>query len=207
MRRIMGLIIAGMFLFMQGNPAGAVVFTVTATVPSATSVSITANSVTGTTWSSAGTALTFGTMTFDNVIPPGKTVAPNIWRAPNYFAIDVANNGGGSPNTTISYSEGTKPTGQTNGLGYKATATFKRVTYNTLTGTTTDNDTAHAAKALKDVTNENVTSTELTNAGGGWCRIYVGLADGATGTPGEPFVATDKPGTYTGTLTVTATVS
>ncbi len=194
---------AAILLAQSGSLWAQTVFTITAAVPAATSVSIAASSITGTTWSTAGTALTFGTLTFDSSIPTGSTKPLNIWRAPNYFAIDISNNGGGSPSASFTYTEGSKPTGQVHGLGYKGTIDFKRVTINTA-GVTTDNViTGHTKKALRDITVTESISSSLT--AGGWLRAYIGLADGATGTPGEPFGATDLQGNYTGTLTITAT--
>lgn len=206
MKKVTGLIIAGLLLLPTGLLWAATTFTISAVIPTATSVNITAASVPaagGTFTAITGSTLAFGTMTFDSTVPAGGTTAPNIWRAPNYFAIDVANNGAGAPNVTVTYAEGSKPTNQTNGLGYKGTMDFKKVTGS---GTTTTDNVlaAHSKKALKDVANEHITPAELA---GGWLRLYIGLADGSTGAPGEAFTNADQPGTYTGTVTITATVS
>lgn len=203
MRKITGMMAAGMLLLAQAIPAGAAVFTVRAEVPVASSVNMSVasvNAATGVFSPVTGTTLQFGTMTFDNVVPAGSTVAPNIWRAPNYFAIDIANNGAGSPRVTLNYTEGAKPSGQVHGLGWKGTADFKKTTGSG--ASTTDNViTGHPKKALKDVVNEQILPTDLT---GGWLRVYLGISDGATGSVGEAFVASDLPGTYDGTLTITA---
>ena len=204
MKRIRSLIIIGAFLFVSaGSLLAATAFTVRAVVPAATSVNITASSVTGTTWTSQGTTLAFGTMTYVTTVVNG--VPSSIWRAPNYFAVDVANAGAGSPNVTVVYADVAMPVGQVHGLGYKGTIDFKKVVLNAITGATTETAiSGHVKKALRSVASENVLPA-LT--AGGWLRLYVGLADGAVGTVGEPFTAADQPGTYTGTLTITATVS
>lgn len=207
MKKAMKVMLTGIFVVASaGMLWAATTFTVRAVVPTATSVNITASTVPaagGTFTPVSGTTLAFGTMYFDNVIPSGETVAPNIWRAPNYFAIDVANAGAGSPNVTLVYAEGSKPATQVHGLGWKTIADFKKVT-GAGTKTTDATIAGHSAKALKDVTSEHILPTDLI---GGWLRVYVGIADGATGAPGEPFTNADQPGTYTGTLTVSATVS
>ncbi len=200
MKKTIGVIIAGVVMLASAGMLWAVTYTLTAVVPAATGVNMTVNRVTLATdaWSAVtGTALGFSSLVFDNTL--------KIWKAPDYFAIDVANSGAGSPNVTVTYAEGSKPGTQTKGLGYKATATFKKVVYVSATVKPTESDiTGHTAKALKDVVNENVTSAQTA---GGWLRLYVGLSTGEVGKPGEPFTNADQPGVYTGTVTVTATTT
>ncbi|MEI6437820.1 MAG: hypothetical protein WCO69_03605 [Candidatus Omnitrophota bacterium] len=205
MKKPVSIILAGAFILVStGLLWASTVFTITAAVPAATGVSITPATVIENPTTHAvisytpltGTNLTFGTMTYDTT--------NKIWTAPNYFGIDIANIGAGSPNVTVAYAEGSKPVNQVNGLGYKATATFKKLVYVDATHNTESDYGTHAAKALKDVTSENITSAQTA---GGWLRVYVGLSTGEAGKPGEPFTNADMSGTYTGTLTITATAS
>lgn len=172
-------------------------FLVSASVPAATGVSITASSVNSTTNAFtpvAGTNLNFNPLTFD---------ATNSIYLPNhFFAIDIGTTGGaGTADTTVTYTEGTNPNGTGKGLGWHATATFVRVE-----GATEVPLTTHGPKKLlKDLTSEHVTPAEST---GGFLRIYSGIVTGDASTPagGVPFTNGDLPGAYNGTLVVTATV-
>ncbi len=172
-------------------------FLVSASVPSATGVSIVASQVDSATndfTPVAGTNLSFDPLTFE---------ATNQIYLPNhFFAIDVGVTGGaGAPNVTVAYTEGLNPNTPGKGLGWHAAATFVRIE-----GTTEVPLTAHGPKKLlKDLTSENITSAETT---GGFLRVYTGIVTGDATTPtgGVPFTNADKPGAYNGTLVVTATV-
>jgi hypothetical protein len=66
--------------------------------------------------------------------------------------------------------------------------------------------TAHGPKKLlKDLASEHITPAEVT---GGFLRVYAGILTGDATTPagGTPFTNADAPGSYNGTLVVTATV-
>ena len=171
-------------------------FTVSATVPGATGVTINASSVTnsgGVFSSVTGTALNFGTLTFNTI--------NGIWLPGNYFAIDIGSSGGaGVPTTTVSYTEGANPNSPGHGLGYKSAATFVKIVG------TTETQLASHKKVLKNLTNEIVAPSEIT---GGFLRIYLGIVTGdpaSTPADGEPFTNNDRPGTYDGTLLISATV-
>ena len=179
-------------------------YLITAQMPDASSVKFTASNVINkglnpSDWSDVtGTELTFAGMHFDDVKDPVTGVAPNIWRATNFFAIDVANVGPGSPNvTSVTYTEGPKP--QTKGLGYKANLVIVKGVYQSadvvLAG--------HTKRPLRSVIGESVSSADTA---GGWARIYIGLADGKVASEGEPFTNADLPGKYSGTLTISASV-
>ena len=115
--------------------------------------------------------------------------------------------GAGNPDVTVTYSGDTKPSGQANGLGVKATATFIKVTG--ATGSQTEAlITAHGKKRLLDVS-DTVAKSEYV---GGFLRIYVGIVTkDSAATPPDPgnsetFTNADLPGNYDGTLTISAVV-
>jgi hypothetical protein len=210
MKKIWGLILAGAFVLCQVSTgwAAPTTFTVSATVPAATGISISVASVNSTsnvftTLASGTTALSFDPMTFNATT---NIYVPNV-----YYALSFGvTNGSGTPDVTVTYSEGSNPNGSTNGLGYKSTATFAKEVVNT-NGTTTETLlTAHGPKKrLIDLNGEHLTYTELA---GGFPRIYLGIWTGSTTAPvdpsnGQPFSNSDAAGLYTGSLLVTAVVN
>ena len=142
-----------------------------------------------------GTALTFSDMSYDQT--------NHIWTPPNYFSFDIANTGAGSPHVTVVYADGGKPTGQTQGLGYRATVVFRKVTWINASLNAETPIAGHDKKALISVNDDFLPA--LTT--GGWFKMYIGIATDSTTTNASPFTNRDIPGTYTGTLTVTATSS
>ncbi len=177
-------------------------FQVSATVPLATSVGITVSKIptgggTATVMPAGTTDLSFNPLTYNT--------QNNIYIPGHYFALDFAAAGGaGRPDVTVKYTEGTNPNGATNGLGYKATATFVKKVGNNETVIS-----SHGKKLLKDLTNERITPAEIT---GGTPRVYLGVWTGSTDAPadpvaGQPFSNADAAGAYSGTLVVTTTVS
>ncbi|MFA5261791.1 MAG: hypothetical protein WC450_11245 [Candidatus Omnitrophota bacterium] len=186
-------------------------FPLTVTIPKATGVNIVAVSV-----NSASNQ--FGTTPVSqfNFNPMTYTTTNNInvWLPDHYYAIDVGVTGGsGSTNITLQYSEGSRPTLQpaNSSLGYKTTASFFSITGGpapedqVITPLTTS---AGSKALLIDLVGGVSITPALLN--GGFFRANVGVyaGDDATNLPnGKPFVNTDVPGTYTGTLTVTATVA
>ncbi len=207
MRKAVGLFIVAMFVFMQAGTVWAAVrsFTLTASVPTATGVSINAASVDATTGTFTNLASTATTLSFD-IMTYNSTYG--FWSPDHYFAVDVGTTGGsGSLTTVVTYTEGANPNSGTarNGLGYKGKATFMKVT-GTGTETTETAIAAHGIKKFVDLTGTTVTPAQVT---GGWLRVYLGIATGATGEPtgAEMFTNLDAPGTYDGTITFSATVS
>lgn len=209
MKKVLGVILGGLFLLFLSVPVWAsTTFTVSATVPAATGISISVDSVNSTTnvftlLASGTTALSFDPMTYN---------ATNAIYIPSvYYALNFGVTGGaGTPDLTVTYNEGTNPNGTTNGLGYKTTATFAKEVVGT-GGTTTETLLSDHGpkKRLIDLNGEHVTYTELA---GGYPRIYVGVWTGTTTVPadpsnGQPFSNGDAPGTYTGSLVVTAVVN
>jgi|CXWL01.1.fsa_nt_gi hypothetical protein len=201
MKKVSYLLTAAvLILVLQGvGLAGAATtsFLVSASVPAATGVSITAsrvNSATNAFTPVAGTNLSFDPLTFNAI--------NGIYLPDHFFAIDVGVVGGaGAPSVVVAYTEGLNPNNPGKGLGWHSAATFIRVE-----GTTEVPLTAHGPKKLlKDISSENITSTETT---GGFLRVYAGILTGDATTPatGVPFTNADKPGAYNGTLVVTATV-
>ncbi len=223
MKKLSGVIIlAAMFVLGVSSAAFAatvtsgtpVNFAVTASIPLATGVSVTAKKVNAAdnVWGTAEvTALDFntaGTLSYDSAL--------GIWKSLQYFAVDVGLVGGAaSLSTNVKYVEGAKPTGQTKGLAYKATTKFVKVTKVPATPPATgrvDSETAmsYGTRLLNQLigTGQTVSNADTL---GGWLRLYVGIYDGGdttiNGLGGEPFTSADRPGTYNGTLTVTATAS
>jgi len=200
-------VVVMLFVLTFASSTHAVNFTVSATIPSATGVSIVAtqNQVVGgnEVFGSTVSALNFNPMTFDSV--------NGIYRSGHFFAIDVGAIGGaGSPNVTVSFGSESNPTGQTKGLGSKAIATFSKVSGGPAPEDQSENTlAAHGpTKLLGQLSGEQVTSTELI---GGFLRLRVGIFDGGDATliaaGGEPFTNGDLPGPYTGILVITGTVN
>ena len=215
MKKTIGLLIAMGFMVMQAGMVSAATatrsFTVSATVPAATGVSINAASVavnadgTSGAWTALAadaTTMSFGTLTYNSTY--------GYWAPDHYFAVDIGTSGGaGNLTTVVTYSEGTNQNQSSggHGLGYKGIATFQKVTGS---GTNTQEATiaAHGKKRFIDLTGETVTPAQVS---GGWLRVYLGIATDptATGMPTgtEIFTNLDHSGQYTGTVTFTATVS
>lgn len=209
MRKLLSFVV-GFMLLAPTAYAESVPFTVSAAVPAATGVQITATHVTAATntFGPKVTALNFNPLSFI----PGPTNNINIWLPDHYFAIDVGATGGaGSPNVTVAYTEGAKPAGQVNGLGYKTLATFTKITGGPTPADQVQTDlVAHGPKKpLKNLigAGEVINNSELT---GGFFRVYVGVFPGddaaVLAMGGEPFTNGDKPGDYDGVLTITATL-
>ena len=210
MKAIVSLIVAGMFLLFQVMPVAAQTktFTLSATVPAASGVSVSVSRVNAVTnvftkLPDGITALSFDPMKFDTT--------NNIYLPDHYFALDFGVSGGaGVPDLTVTYNEGKNPNGSSNGLGYKATATFAKEVVES-DGTTTETLlTAHGPKKrLIDLKSEHVASTEISSDA--FPRIYLGIWTGGTNPPadptnGQPFSNGDKAGKYTGSLVVTAVI-
>ncbi len=202
MKKLTSLLIAGLLLLAQAGPAGAAVqnFVVSATVPLATGVSITASRVTvpGNDFTTiSGTALNFDPLTFNSQL--------GIFLPNHYFAIDVGVVGAGAPDVTVTYNDNANPNSPGHGLGWKSTATFVKIVGNQETPLS-----GHGPKKmLKDLNGEHVTAAETAGA---FLRMYVGIVtkDPSAAIPdpaaSELFTAADKPGTYDGTLVISATV-
>jgi hypothetical protein len=212
MKTKLSLIVLGGMLLIGHNAMAQLTapqtFTVSASVPLSTSVGITVNSINSTGspvfTPVAGTALSFGTLTYTT------TNGINIYLPNHYFSLDVAPIGGaGAPDTTVTYTEGANPNGATNGLGYKATATFAKEVYTSATTPPTETITALGKMRLIDLA---ATHEPYTAVSGGWLRIYIGIWTGTTTAPadptnGQPFSNADAAGSYTGSLLITAVIN
>lgn len=128
-----------------------------------------------------------------------------------FYAIDVApTDAEGVPapgnygSISFVYSNNVVPAGQllTEGLNNRATLTAVKVVG--ATGTQTESILERSALGASHT---NLTQTDVD---GGFLRVYIGGATGEIGAnevPGtKPFTLGDKPGVYTGTLTITATL-
>lgn len=203
MKKLIGFFIIGAALVVQAVclHAASSTFMMSALVAAATGTSITANKVTGSTWSSvAGHDLDFGTLTLTTFANGDQA-----YLASSYFAIDVAGTGGaGTPNTTVTYTDGASPSGSIK-LGDRTNISFRALRYNAGAYPTEYAISAHP-KVLLNGLNKNITSTEVRGAGTGatWLRIYIGLNNGDGGF--TPFSPGDPAGTYTGELRISATL-
>ncbi|MBF0484321.1 MAG: hypothetical protein HQL25_06405 [Candidatus Omnitrophica bacterium] len=161
------------------------------------------------TWSTEVSSLTLasGDVSF-GLTDPGTGATFDVYKSNYYFAIEVAPKFASLSNVTLSYTEGSAPTGQPvdQKLGYKMIASAAQVTYVSATSTS---EVILSEKALKNIGTMSLTSTSFP--AGTWCRLYVGMWVGRAGTPPDadlkPFVASDKSGAYSGTLTISATAS
>jgi hypothetical protein len=208
MKKLLSILMGQMFLvslfIFPATLVKAEQFIVTATLPAATGVTITATRVrtSDNVFQNTVTELNFDPLRFDPT--------NGIWVPDHYFAIDVGGTGGaGSPNVTVSYGNETSPAGQVKGLGFKSSATFVKITGPSNSQTQTPLAAHGPIKLLKDLRGgEVVNGSELV---GGFLRLYVGIYTGGNSTldaaGGEPFTNADRPGTYQGTLTVTAVVA
>ncbi|MBN1869317.1 MAG: hypothetical protein JW847_01900 [Candidatus Omnitrophica bacterium] len=204
---ILAIVVGGAMLFSSLGAADIVNFPITVTVPQATGVNIVAVSVL-----SEGNVFGTTPVTSFNFNPLSPTTS-GVWLPDHYYAVDVGVTGGtGSTNITLRYIEGTRPTGQPldNSLGYKTTASFFSITGGPAPEdqVSTPLATSVGTKALLINLASDVTITPLL-LNGGFFRAYIGVYPGgdATLTDGKPFTNADVPGTYTGTLRVTATVA
>ena len=205
----------GVFLLFQAGAFGATTLTVSATVPQAQGISLGISSIVGTGSSAVWTALPAGTsaLNFNTMVLNTGTsngTAFSFWAPTNYFAIDIGVTGGvGTPTVNITYTEGTNPNGTSNGLGTKTGMAFDYVS----TAAGSDTLSAFGRKTLTSLTGTAGQMPIADIPSGYWERAYVGVCTGNTNaangqvdpTGCKTFGNTDAAGTYTGTLTFTAT--
>jgi len=207
-KRVMVVIMSLMFL-VSFNPvdlAQAVDFVVSLTINPASGISVQADKRDGVT--EAIIQADVAALNFD---PMTLNTGTGVFEPNHFYTIDArtGNDGAGDPQVTVTYVEGAKPPNQTNGLGFKSTAAFTKVTLagDGVTEIVTDLAGHGPKKLLKDISGELVTAVELA---GGFLRLFVGVYLGDDAAidiaGGEPFTAADRPGTYDGTLTLTGTV-
>jgi len=211
------LFIAVLAVFAIGTAARAEVFPITATIPAATKVNFVVSQVTpGATPAFAANGslnLNFSTagggMSFDTT--------NGIWTGSRFFAIDLAPATaadipapGNYGSITFTYGANTVPAGQPAAEGLNKRATIAAVRVSGAIGAQTETPVI-PARAIGVGTIPSLTQSDVA---GGFLRVYVGLATGelvaGTTTPvaanSVPFTNGDTPGTYTGTLTITATL-
>jgi hypothetical protein len=208
MKTKLSLILGGMFLLCQaGTVWASTAFTVSATVPLATGISIVVDSVNAT-GTPVFTQISGAALSFD--AGAGMTLnTNNIYTPSVYYALNITTTGGaGVPDTTVTYAEGANPNGTSStqlGLGNKSVITF--------TGEPGELSTTYGKKRLIDLVSPvHVPYTYLNSLGASYLRLYVGVWTGSTTAPadpanGQPFSNADAPGQYTGTLTVTSVVN
>ena len=210
MKNKISLLIGGLFLLCQvGTGWASTAFQVSATVPLATGISIVVDSV-NSTGTPVFTPVTGTALSFDAGAGMQLNSTYNILMPSVYYALNIASSGGaGLPDTTLTYAEGTNPNSGSatlGGLGTKTTATFAQELGSVET------ITALGKKRLIDLTGSVGHEPYTALATGSYLRVYVGIWTGSTTAPadpsnGQPFTYGDAPGTYTGTLTVTAVVN
>ncbi len=202
MKKLLSLVLGGTFLLFQAGDiwAASTTFTVSATVPAATGVSILVDSINATTnvfteLPAGTTALSFDPMAFNTTT---LVYLPTVYYALNF---SVAG-GSGEPDVTATYTEGSNPNGATNGLGHKSSATFAQETAAGETLLTTP-----AKQMLISLSGAHVAFTQLI--AGSYLRMYLGVCTGGTSDPAGcvPFTNSDASGLYTGSLLITSVVN
>lgn len=190
------LIVSAAVMTAVVTASKAEVFTIGAVVPSATGASFNVSKVTGDVFAPhASNNLDFGELDLDS--------NNGIFLAPYYFAIDVGGeNGAGIPDIDIQYTDTGAPNGATTALGDHGTLSYASVVGNQ----NGDVVTTLSFMSLHQANGVNIDSGEL---GDGFLRINIGIATGNTGFEGDavPFNLGSAPGSYTGTLTLTAVVN
>jgi hypothetical protein len=213
MKNKLSILVAGMFLLSQAAMAQTTTtFNLSATVPMAASIGVTVSQVNSSsnvfTTMPAGTVnLPFGSLTFTTTgTPPINVYLPSV-----YYAIDLAaTNGAGSPDVTVTYTEGLNPNGASNGLGTKTAATFVKETFTSASTPPSETPLVdqgpNGKKVVSSLSAQHVPFTDTT---GGWLRIYLGICSGAGTDPSgcSPFSNADAAGNYAGSLAVTTTVN
>jgi hypothetical protein len=196
-------------LLFLASPVGAQTttksFIVSAVVPATSSIGITVNRVNSQTnqWSAVNsTNLSFGNLGLNSVL--------GTYFANDYFSIDVAPTGAAPDyQTTVTYTEGSNPNQPRNGLGAKATLTFLKATGQGQDTVETPLSSHGPKRLLRSLNGETILSRETSP---GWLRCYLGLVtmDPNALIPdpvgAEPFNVGDRPGEFSGTLTITSTI-
>jgi len=216
MKTKLSLILGGMLLIChtamaQGNvvtisSGGSQAYVVKANVPVSSSIGITASQVTtaGNVFSpNDSTTLDFGTLTYTTTgTPPINVFLPTV-----YYALDIAVQGAGAPDTLVSYTEGLNPNGSTNGLGTKSMITYAKEVFSSSSNPIeTVLTSPYQPATLGSLSSAHIPSTQVA---GGWLRTYLGVCTGNPSTDASnchPFTAADTTGQYSGTLTFTVTV-
>ncbi len=174
-------------------------FVITAEVPTAGKATFVVNKITegagaggADLWEKqTGTDLNLGKLVLD----PDN----NIFLPVSYYAIDVGSDGAGNnPDISVSYVDDAWPVGSTVKLSNRGTISFAQVIYGQAEPVNI------AGMSLGQANGYSVPEQPL----GSWLRVSVGVATGsATLDEGDatPFTASDLPGQYIGTLTLSAT--
>ncbi len=177
-------------------------FLVTAEIPAASSVSFNVASV------NPGPPITFTpiattSLNFDMAL----NASLGIYLPTSFFAIDVAPTGGaGTPDVQIEYTDTNNPNSSIgkNGLAAKGVATVVQVV-----GGPAPSDQSENPLEKETLGGINGTTISAATISGGFMRLYLGIATGEVGVDpagAEVFTNSDNPGSYEGTLTLTATL-
>jgi hypothetical protein len=184
-------------------------YQMSANIPAATGVNLNLYYVLTADANATWHQVTTDTMDFGTL----SLLGSGIYASDRYFFLDITPSGGaGNPTVTFNYTEDPNNPNAVaadgrHGLGYKTNVSFMKVDYKSNPNGTVTFLTSHPAKEkLANVVNETITPTDVS---GGNLRVYFGLNTGASGEPqnSELFTNNDASGSYTGTLTVSATLS
>ena len=178
------LFLAGMFLLTQAGAVWAsTAFTMSATVPLATGISIVVDSVNAT-GTPVFTPVTGTALSFDAGAGMVFNSTNNIYLPSVYYALNISASGGsGLPDTTVTYAEGTNPNGTSTtqlGLGTKTTATFAQELG------AVETILPLGKKRLIDLTGTVGHQAYTGLATGSYLRVYVGVWTGSTTAPADP---------------------
>jgi hypothetical protein len=184
-------------VFAQAQP-----FTVQANVPASSTATFNVSRVVPGTpevfTPTATTNLDFGTLAFNTGL--------GIFLPAHFWVIDVGANGAGSPDIGVTYTDTANPNGAlngTNGLGRRGTIAYSQVVTNpNLSQTVT---LIRGESLAQSNTAGGVNETAFA---AGFLRVSVGIATGNVSLQegnATPFTSLDKPGTYSGTVTLSAT--
>lgn len=220
MKTKLSLMVGTAFLLGQMGIALAgtstVTLTASAAIPAASGISISFTPISGnkttgtTTTTSSNSKMDFGTLTYNTTL---GTWGPSA-TSPAYFIVDVASNGtGATPAATLTYTEGTAGAGNPNGIA--ATGLGSKLSVSMVTTSGSGTNTKDSPAIVNSKANAVSNASWGTVPAGSWQRAYVGLCTGNTDSSKgtiDPsgcgvFTNSDKAGTYTGTLSFTATVA
>lgn len=139
--------------------------------------------------SSSGLTLNFDPLNFDSEF--------GIYTTEKYYVVELSN----FDVVQISYVETSSPSGAIKELGQVAFITLVKAVYQKGSNPKETILSKHALHNLDKIVNYSLVS-------GGWLKVYLGLSTGDKDKEPQgvsPFTSLDKPGQYTGTMTITAT--
>lgn len=179
------------------SSANSEIFTLSAQVPASTGASFGVSKVIGGQFTEHNSNnLSFGELTLNTEL--------GIFLASHFFAIDVGGSAGaGVPDISVQYFDTGSPNEATANLGDRGTFSYSSVVQS-------GGDDIVTLKDGMSLHQANTLLIDSDDLDGGFLRIIVGMATGDEALDegdAVPFNLGDAPGTYTGTLTLTAVVN